>query len=119
VTGESLGQVASQTLSNMVAIESATPLPVLRPLVGFDKQEIIEAAQHLGTYDISIVPDQDCCTLFVPRDPETHARPAAVETAEASLDVDLLCRDAMDRSVVQEIRAPWSRPPSAEARDAP
>ncbi|OGQ79808.1 MAG: tRNA 4-thiouridine(8) synthase ThiI [Deltaproteobacteria bacterium RIFOXYA12_FULL_58_15] len=107
VTGESLGQVASQTLSNMVAIESASPLPVLRPLIGFDKQEIIEEAQRLGTFETSILPDQDCCTLFIPRDPETHAKHDAVAAAEAKLDIDRMCNDALQRMESFDALAPW------------
>ena len=69
VTGESLGQVASQTLANMAVVEDATSLPLLRPLVGMDKAEISAQAEQIGTYEISIQPDQDCCQLFVPRHP--------------------------------------------------
>lgn len=74
VTGESLGQVASQTLENIAAVNEAITIPVLRPLIGSDKQEIIARAQELGTYDISSQAVSDCCTLFMPRQPETHAR---------------------------------------------
>ena len=74
VTGEVIGQVASQTLDNMAVISSATALPVLRPLVGMDKEEITTEAQRLGTFSTSIVPDEDCCTLFTPRHPVTRAR---------------------------------------------
>ena len=75
VTGEVIGQVASQTLENMTAIAEATTMEVLRPLVGMDKDEIVAQAQRLGTYPISIIPDQDCCQLFTPRHPATRARP--------------------------------------------
>lgn len=121
VTGESLAQVASQTLTNMVVIDPASPMPVLRPLIGYDKQEIIEQARLLGTYETSIVPDQDCCTLFVPKNPQTHARLEEVEAAEAQLDVDGLCADALARAERDELLAPWvhERPrrdePSVEA----
>ena len=74
VTGDVIGQVASQTLDNMTVIDQAAHMPIFRPLVGMDKQEIIAEARRLGTFDISIVPDQDSCTLFTPRHPETHAR---------------------------------------------
>jgi thiamine biosynthesis protein ThiI len=90
VTGESLGQVASQTLQNLRVIEAASALPVLRPLIGMDKAEIIQEAQTIGTYEISILPDQDCCTLFVPRHPATRAALEHVEAAEAALDVSAL-----------------------------
>src|SRR6185369_10887992 len=90
VTGESLGQVASQTLRNMNLIERASTYPLLRPLVGSDKLEISRYADRAGTYEISIQPDQDCCTLFVPRHPSIGARSGEVIEAEASLDVDAL-----------------------------
>ena len=82
ITGESLGQVASQTLENMTVIEKAATMPVLRPLVGMDKNEIIIEARRLGTFETSILPDQDCCSLFVPAHPETRARIEQVEEAE-------------------------------------
>ena len=87
VTGESLGQVASQTLHNLVAIDEAAGLPVLRPLVGFDKHEIISLARTIGTYETSIIPCVDSCTLFAPDRPETHARMEEVLEAEAGLDL--------------------------------
>ena len=74
VTGEVVGQVASQTLENMTRITEVVTLPVLRPLIGMDKEEITAEAQRLGTYPISIIPDQDCCTLFTPKHPATKAR---------------------------------------------
>ncbi|GIX45887.1 MAG: putative tRNA sulfurtransferase [Candidatus Tectimicrobiota bacterium] len=86
VTGESLGQVASQTLHNLRTIEAAATLPILRPLIGMDKAEIIQQAQAIGTYAISVLPDQDCCTLFVPRAPATRSELAAVEAVEKALD---------------------------------
>ena len=117
VTGESLGQVASQTLANMVAITNATALPVLRPLIAFDKQEIIEEAKKLGTYDTSILPDQDCCTLFVPKDPETHAKMGAVEEAETALDIERLCSDALVRMERRELYAPWASAKPGDTAD--
>ena len=85
VTGEVVGQVASQTLENLTAINAVATLPVLRPLIGMDKEEITAEAQRLGTYPISIIPDQDCCTLFTPRHPATKARRADVLQAEEAL----------------------------------
>ena len=85
VTGEVIGQVASQTLENMTAIAEATEMTVLRPLIGMDKDEISVEAQRIGTYPISIVPDEDCCTLFTPRRPATRARLEAIQAAEAAL----------------------------------
>ena len=87
VTGESLGQVASQTLENLAVIEEAVEMPVLRPLIGSDKEEIVQQARALGSYQISILPDQDCCSLFVPRHPATFSTLAEIRQAESRLDV--------------------------------
>ncbi|MBI2935901.1 MAG: tRNA 4-thiouridine(8) synthase ThiI [Chloroflexi bacterium] len=95
VTGESIGQVSSQTLENLVTIDAAAErLPVLRPLVSFDKEEIIGRAKRLGTYPISILPDQDCCSLFVPPHPVTRSSPEEALRLEAGLDVAGLVREA-------------------------
>jgi thiamine biosynthesis protein ThiI len=96
VTGESLGQVASQALQNLSVIEAAATLPVLRPLIGMDKSEIIQEAQVIGTHDTSILPDQDCCTLFVPRHPATKARADRIETLERRLNLPALMQLALD-----------------------
>jgi thiamine biosynthesis protein ThiI len=88
VTGESVGQVASQTLPNIRAIEETAELPVLQPLCGLSKPEIVERARRIGTYEISIQPHPDCCTLFQPERPETRARLEAVHRAETALPVD-------------------------------
>jgi thiamine biosynthesis protein ThiI len=106
VTGEVVGQVASQTLENMATIASVVSLPVLRPLVGMDKDEIIVEAQRLGTYPISIIPDQDCCTLFTPRHPATKAKRDQVERAESNMPIDEIVADAADRAVVEHHRFP-------------
>jgi tRNA uracil 4-sulfurtransferase len=95
VTGESVGQVASQTLSNMKSIEAVTGLPILRPLVGMDKNEIIARARKLGTYDISIEPDEDCCSYLMPQKPATHSRVQDLEAAERALDVQELVDQAI------------------------
>jgi thiamine biosynthesis protein ThiI len=87
VTGDSLGQVASQTLDNLATVGEAASLPLLRPLIGMDKQEITTQAEALGSFPISTLPDQDCCQLFVPRSPATSAGLDEVRAAEASLDV--------------------------------
>lgn len=87
ITGESVGQVASQTPENIYVIEEATNLPVLRPLIGFDKQEIIDLAKKIRTYDISILPHQDCCSLFIPSHPETKANLKEVKKAEKNLKI--------------------------------
>ena len=96
ITGESLGQVASQTLGNIAAIESVSAIPVLRPLIGMDKQEIMDLAKHYGTYDISILPDQDCCSLFVPKNPATNAKKKYLEHEENNLHLDDLIEEAID-----------------------
>jgi tRNA uracil 4-sulfurtransferase len=106
VTGDVIGQVASQTLDNMTVIDQAAHIPVFRPLVGMDKEEIIAEAQRLGTFDISIVPDQDSCTLFTPRHPETHARRHAVDEAEKTLPVDTMINTAVDTAVVEQLSYP-------------
>ena len=101
VTGESLGQVASQTLENIDAINRVTTLPVLRPLIGMDKEEIINLAKKISTYEISIRPYEDCCSLFVPEHPETKAKLAEVEEAEKKLDIEKLTRDALENTTTE------------------
>jgi thiamine biosynthesis protein ThiI len=98
VTGDSLGQVASQTLENMGAVGAVASLPVLRPLVGTDKVEIIDEARRIGTYDVSAEAHQDCCTLFEPRHPATHSSAAELDAAESGYDVDALVKDCLDRA---------------------
>ena len=106
VTGEVIGQVASQTIENMTAITNAATLPVLRPLIGFDKDEIVAEAQRLGTYSISIIPDQDCCTLFTPRHPATKARWIDVQRAEEALPIAKIVEDAAAAAVTEEFHFP-------------
>ncbi|HLN86188.1 MAG TPA: tRNA uracil 4-sulfurtransferase ThiI [Candidatus Limnocylindrales bacterium] len=106
VTGESLGQVASQTLDNMAVIQQAARLPILRPLVGMDKQEIVDQARRIGTFEISSVPDQDCCQLFVPKHPATKARFDEVEADEAKLNVKELLRYGLDNATNEEFSFP-------------
>ena len=102
VTGESLGQVASQTLDNIAVIETAAGLPVLRPLIGMDKSEITCQAREIGTYEISILPDQDCCQLFIPTHPATRSRLNEVQEAERRLEADPLVQTAVKD--VEEVR---------------
>lgn len=90
VTGENLGQVASQTLANLGVIEDAAALPVLRPLLAYDKVEIIERAKEIRTFDTSILPYDDCCSLFVPKHPATRASVKVLESAEQDLDLDAM-----------------------------
>jgi len=90
VTGDSLGQVASQTLHNLARIDEAAELPILRPLIGMDKLEITEQARALGTFETSIEPDADCCTLFVPKHPVTRMSREEAAVAEGKLDIPAL-----------------------------
>ena len=106
ITGESLGQVASQTLDNMAVIQQAARLPILRPLVGMDKQEIIDQARRIGTFEVSSIPDQDCCQLFVPKHPATKARFIDVEEDETKLDVKDLLRYSMENTIEEDFRFP-------------
>jgi tRNA uracil 4-sulfurtransferase len=106
VTGEVVGQVASQTLENLDRINEVVTLPVLRPVIAMDKEEITAEAQRLGTYPISIIPDQDCCTLFTPKHPATKARRGDVERAEATLPVEEMIEKAIDAAVVEEFKFP-------------
>jgi thiamine biosynthesis protein ThiI len=110
VTGDVVGQVASQTIENLTVVESAATMPILRPLVGFDKEEITREAQQLGTYEISIIPDEDCCSLFTPRFPTTRASRDAAEAAEAALEaeagMDALVEQAVREAVVEDFRFP-------------
>ena len=102
ITGDVVGQVASQTIENIRAIDDAATMPILRPLVSEDKEEITQEAIHLGTYQTSIIPDQDCCTLFTPPNPATRASLDAVRRAEALLDVEALIARALQDTAVEE-----------------
>lgn len=95
ITGESLGQVASQTLESITSTNSVANIPVFRPLIGFDKDEIIEIAERIGTFKTSILPYEDCCTIFLPKKPVTKPRLDAVLKVESALDVDTLVNNAM------------------------
>jgi len=106
VTGEVVGQVASQTLENLAVIGSVATLPVFRPLIGMDKDEITAEAIKLGTYPISIIPDQDCCTLFTPRNPLTRARLADIEATEQALPIDDLVDRAVREAVIELAQFP-------------
>lgn len=95
VTGENLGQVASQTMEAMASTQAVTSLPVLQPLIGMDKAEIVEIARRIGTFETSILPYEDCCTVFTPRHPRTHPKLSEVEAAESALDVEPLVEEAL------------------------
>ena len=109
VTGEAVGQVASQTLENLAVINDVTRLPVLRPLIGLDKDEISDEAIRIGTYPISIIPDQDCCQLFTPKHPATRASVAQAEAAEAALPVEEIVERAVAEVVVEQFSFPPKR----------
>ncbi len=104
ITGENVSQVASQTLVNMNVINQAATLPILRPLAGDDKQEIIAAAQRIGTFEISTEPFEDCCSLFVPPHPETRAKLPVVQEFEAKLDLPPLIEQAIKKTLQKEFR---------------
>ncbi len=109
VTGEALGQVASQTIENLTAVEAVARRPVLRPLIGYDKQEIIARARQIGTYEISIEPHQDCCSFLLPDNPATRSNAADLAAAEEVLDVDGLVAEAAARTEIHPVdgRATW------------
>ena len=104
VTGESLGQVASQTMEALRVTEDAASLPVLRPLIGMDKEEIVRLSRKIGTFDTSILPYEDCCTVFTPRHPKTKPHLDEVRQAEAALDIEALCGRAMEGRAFVKIR---------------
>ena len=106
VTGEVIGQVASQTLENMTVIAEASGLEVLRPLVGMDKDEIVAQAERILTFPISIIPDEDCCTLFTPRHPATRARLGDVVHAEEALTIEDMVTTAVEAASMELFRYP-------------
>ena len=108
MTGDVVGQVASQTLENLAVVGSVVTLPVFRPLIGMDKEEITAEATKIGSYPISIIPDQDCCTLFTPRNPLTRARLADIEAAEQALPIDDLVARAVQDAIVEYVEFPVS-----------
>ena len=97
VTGECLGQVASQTMEAMAVTGAVTRLPILRPVVGMDKEDIVRLAREIGTFETSILPYEDCCTVFTPRHPRLRPRLEEVEAAEAALDVEAMVRAAVEQ----------------------
>ena len=119
VTGDVVGQVASQTLENLAVIGNVATLPLFRPLIGMDKDEITAEAIKIGSYPISIIPDQDCCTLFTPRNPQTRARLADIEVAEQSLPIAELVEKAVSDAVVEEFEFPASVRTPAGFAEAP
>ena len=112
ITGESCGQVASQTLENIAVVDQCAGMPILRPLIGHNKEEIVNMAQDIGTFSTSILPDQDCCTLFVPKHPETRASLDTVLRLEESLAVDELVQDAVNNTERQHFASPGAAAPA-------
>ena len=111
VTSESLGQVASQTLENIAAVNATVDIPVLRPLIGSDKLEIIDVAKRIGTFEISSRPADDCCTLFMPRSPETHARIVDCERAEQDVPIDAWVEEILSNLEYRDYPCPAYKPP--------
>ncbi|MEQ1758442.1 MAG: tRNA uracil 4-sulfurtransferase ThiI [Vicinamibacterales bacterium] len=106
ITGDAVGQVASQTLENLAVVGAVATLPLFRPLIGMDKDEIMAEAQRIGSYPISILPDQDCCTLFTPRNPVTRAKLELVERAEDALPIADFVESAVLGAVVEDFQFP-------------
>jgi thiamine biosynthesis protein ThiI len=106
VTGDCVGQVASQTLENLAVVGSVATLPLFRPLIGMDKEEITAEAMKIGTYPISIIPDQDCCTLFTPRNPQTKARLGQIEAAEQALPIEEMVERAIAEAAIETFEWP-------------
>ncbi|WP_018110510.1 tRNA uracil 4-sulfurtransferase ThiI [Thermus igniterrae] len=117
-TGDSLGQVASQTLENLYVVNQAATLPVFRPLLGWDKQEIMAEARRIGTYATSILPDEECCTLFAPRNPVTRAHLSVVLETEARLDTEALLALALEGREVLRFTWPGRKPLEAAGERA-
>ena len=103
VIGESIGQVASQTIQGLTCTNASVSMPVFRPLIAMDKTEIIEVAQKIGTFETSILPEEDCCTVFSPKKPVTKPKLDRIERSENALDVEKLIQDAIDNMEVEDI----------------
>jgi tRNA uracil 4-sulfurtransferase len=114
VTGDSLGQVASQTLRNLVAVDAVATMPVFRPLIGTDKMEILATARKIGTYDISSEPFHDCCPVFMPRSPALYASPKDLEEAEAGLDIGALVTQGVRSATLEQFKYSGGRVEASE-----
>ena len=113
VTGESLAQVASQTIENLTITDSCARLPILRPLIGMDKEEIIQTAINIGTYQTSILPYEDCCVLFSPRHPVLHTKQQDAEDIFSRIEIDQLLAEAFEQRETKKIE--WALPvPAAD-----
>ena len=106
ITGEDLGQVASQTADALVVTNASVNMPVMRPLIGMDKVEIMDRAKEIGTYDTSIEPYEDCCTVFLPKHPTTKPRLERILESESKLDVDALIQAAVESEEIIKIDVP-------------
>ena len=101
ITGESIGQVASQTIEGLTATNAAVELlPVIRPLISYDKEEIIEVSKKIGTFEVSIIPEEDCCTVFLPRKPATKPKLEKIYSAEEALDIEDLVNEAIENKEI-------------------
>jgi thiamine biosynthesis protein ThiI len=116
VTGDSLGQVASQTLRNLAAVDAAATMPVFRPLVGTDKTDILATAKKIGTYDISSEPFHDCCPVFMPRSPALYAKPEELDDAESKLDLSALVKQGLLATTLERMRYAGGRVDATEPR---
>ncbi|EGT5421674.1 tRNA 4-thiouridine(8) synthase ThiI [Clostridioides difficile] len=103
ITGESIGQVASQTIQGLTCTNAVVDLPVFRPLIAMDKSDIVDIAKKIGTFETSIVPEEDCCSVFSPRKPVTKPRLEKIEKSETALDIEKLVQDAIDKIDVEDI----------------
>ncbi len=117
VTGESLGQVASQTMDNMLVTNASVSLPIYRPLIGSDKLEIIHDAEELGTFEISSQDAPDCCTLYMPRNPETHAKLDKVEAIESTLPFNEWIEEVLDNLEIHTYKCPSYREPKVKSEN--
>ena len=104
VTGESLGQVASQTMQSMNVTNSVVELPVFRPVIAYDKEEIMAVAKKIGTYETSILPYEDCCTVFLPKNPVIRPTIKRAEMLEKNLDIEALVQAALNNEEIVEIK---------------
>lgn len=104
ITGENLGQVASQTAEALVVTDASVKMPVMRPLIGLDKTDIMDLAKDIGTYDKSIEPYEDCCTVFLPKHPATKPKLERILASESKLDCEGLIREAIEKEEIVEIR---------------
>jgi thiamine biosynthesis protein ThiI len=116
VTGDSLGQVASQTLRNLVAVDAAARMSVFRPLIGTDKMDILATARKIGTYDISSEPFHDCCPVFLPRTPALYARASELAEAETKLDIAALVKQGIEGTSIERFQYSGGHVEAAEPK---